>query len=45
MNFSAGPWVWEPRLGGIEVGAKARDPSYELPAKFDPQTAKGWFPN
>jgi hypothetical protein len=36
-------WVWEPGLGGIEVGKKPVKLSYELPGRFDPQTARGWF--
>ena len=38
-------WVWEPRLGGIEVGTKPVTITYELPEKFNPHDAKGWFPN
>lgn len=38
-------WVWKPQLGGIEVGKKPVTISYELPAKFDPRTDLGWFPN
>jgi hypothetical protein len=38
-------WVWEPRLGGIEVGGKAATLSYRLPDRFDPATDRGWFPD
>ncbi len=38
-------WVWEPKLGGIEVGKKPVTVTYELPDRFDPATAKGWFPD
>jgi hypothetical protein len=38
-------WVWEPRLGGIEVGKKPIKISYTRSVPFDPKTAKGWFPN
>lgn len=37
-------WVWEPRLGGIEVGEKAVRIVYELPDRFESKTARGWFP-
>lgn len=37
-------WVWEPRLGGIEVGDEPISRSAPLPARFDPATARGWFP-
>lgn len=43
-DFQHWTWVWEPRLGGIEVAAKPATLTYALPAKYDPQTAKGWFP-
>ena len=36
-EFQRWTWVWEPRLGGIEVGTKPVTVSYELPEKFDPQ--------
>jgi hypothetical protein len=38
-------WVWEPRLGGIEVGRGPARVAYELPARFDPERARGWFGN
>ncbi len=44
-EFQRWTWVWEPRLGGIEVGAKPTTLTCPLPAKYDPQTAKGWFPD
>jgi hypothetical protein len=44
-EFQRWAWVWEPRLGGIEVGTKAVSLSYELPERFDRRSAKGWFPN
>ncbi len=43
-EFHRWTWVWEPKLGGIEVGKKAASVSYELPRRFDPKTARGWFP-
>lgn len=43
-EFERWTWVWEPRLGGITVDAKPVKISYELPARFDPQKARGWFP-
>lgn len=36
-------WVWEPRLGGIEVGDGPVSRSAPQPARFDPATARGWF--
>jgi hypothetical protein len=44
-EFQRWTWVWERRLGGIEVGTKPLSIEYDLPERFDPQTAKGWFPN
>ena len=44
-EFQKWTWVWEPRLGGIEVGTKPVTVTYELPERFDPHEAKGWFPN
>jgi hypothetical protein len=44
-EFRQWTWVWQPRLGGIKVGAKTVTISYELPAKFDPKSHRGWFPN
>jgi hypothetical protein len=38
-------WVWEPRLGGIAVGKQPVTVSYGLPPKFEPRTARGWFPH
>lgn len=37
-------WVWDPRLGGIEVGAGPVSLSRDLPDRFSPSTARGWFP-
>jgi hypothetical protein len=42
-EFRRWTWVWEPRLGGIEVGKAPVKVSFEVPARFDPQTARGWF--
>jgi hypothetical protein len=36
-------WIWEPKLGGIEVGKKVVTVSYELPRQFDAKAARGWF--
>jgi hypothetical protein len=44
-EFQRWTWVWEPRLGGIEVSTKPVTVTYELPEKFDPHEARGWFPN
>jgi hypothetical protein len=37
-------WVWEPRLGGVEVAGKPVTLGFELPERFDPKRARGWFP-
>ena len=44
-EFRLWTWVWQPRLGGITVGEKPVTLSFELPAKFDPQIDRGWFPD
>jgi hypothetical protein len=44
-EFHRWTWVWEPKLGGIEVGKKAASASYELPRRFDSKTSRGWFPD
>jgi len=44
-EFQRWTWVWEPRLRGIEVGTKPASLTCELPAKFDPRNARGWFPD
>jgi hypothetical protein len=38
-------WVWEPKLGGIEVGKQVVIITYQLPERFDAAMAKGWFPD
>ncbi len=43
-EFQRWTWVWEPKLGGIEVGKNAVSVSFELPRRFDRKTARGWFP-
>jgi hypothetical protein len=43
-EFQRWTWVWEPALGGIEVNKETVRVSYTLPAKFDPQTMRGWLP-
>jgi hypothetical protein len=37
-------WVWEPKLGGIEVGKQPVTVTYDVPERFAPATARGWFP-
>jgi hypothetical protein len=44
-EFRLWTWVWEPKLGGIEVGKNPITMSYKLPTSFDPRTARGWFRN
>jgi hypothetical protein len=43
-EFHRWTWVWEPLLGGIEVGDKPVKVSYELPRRFDRDKAHGWLP-
>jgi hypothetical protein len=39
-------WVWEPRLGGIEVkGDRAVHITYRLPRHFEARNCRGWFPD
>ena len=45
-EFRRWTWVWEPRLGGIEIPqSKTVRLSFELPSRFDPTIHRGWFPN
>ncbi len=44
-EFQRWTWIWEPRLGGIEVNRKPVTIVYRLPTKFDPRSSRGWFPN
>jgi len=43
-EFQRWTWVWEPALGGIEVGDKHVEVSYEVPRRFDRDKARGWIP-
>jgi len=43
-EFQRWTWVWEPALGGIEVGEKIVEVTYELPRRFDRDKARGWLP-
>jgi hypothetical protein len=43
-EFQQWTWVWEPRLGGIEVTDRPRTLSCPLPERFDPASDRGWFP-
>jgi hypothetical protein len=40
-EFQRWTWVWEPRLGNIEVGKDPVKITYQLPRKFDPRKARG----
>jgi hypothetical protein len=44
-EFGRWTWVWEPRLGGIAVDDKAVRVSYEVPDRFEADSARGWIPN
>ncbi len=44
-EFHRWTWIWEPRLGGIEVTGSARTLAMPLPERFDPGTYRGWFPD
>ena len=37
-------WVWDPKLGGIEIGKAPRTIKYEIPAKLAPEKLKGLYP-
>jgi hypothetical protein len=37
-------WIWEPKLGMIEIKKRPLVLKYEIPAKFDPEKHKGLFP-
>ena len=43
-DFAQRTWVWDPKLGGIKVGKEPLTVSFEIPERFDPETAKGWIP-
>jgi hypothetical protein len=43
-EFRQWTWVWEPSLGGIEVGKKPASVTFRWPDKFDPETTRGWLP-
>lgn len=37
-------WVWEPRLGGIEIKpGQTVSVTYEFPNRFNPKKDRGWF--
>ncbi len=42
-EFNRWTWVWEPRLGGIEVSRGVVKVVYEVPGRFNPKTARGWL--
>ena len=43
-QLSQWTWIWEPRLGGIDIGtAPPERIVYEMPKHFNPKTARGWF--
>jgi hypothetical protein len=42
-EFEQWTWVWEPKLGGIVVGATPVRVRLTLPDRFDPKLARGWF--
>jgi hypothetical protein len=44
-DFHRWTWIWEPRLGGIEVGEKPLTVVFEIPRQFNSEKAKGWFPD
>lgn len=44
-EFRKWTWVWEPRLGGIEIGPGEKvSIDYQLPSRFDPKKDRGWLP-
>jgi hypothetical protein len=44
-EFHRWTWVWDPRLGGIEVADRPVPRTCPLPARLDPQKDRGWFPD
>jgi hypothetical protein len=45
-EFRRWTWVWEPRLGGIEVrAAGVVRVDLEMQEHYGPEAARGWFPN
>lgn len=45
-EFRQWTWVWEPRLGGIEVvSGKQISLAYQIPGRFDSKKDQGWFPD
>lgn len=43
-DFHKWTWIWDPKLGGVTVGSQPIQLEYQIPARFDPDTARGWFP-
>lgn len=43
-EWSQWTWIWDPQLGGIEIGADPRPMEVDLPARHDAKSGKGWFP-
>jgi hypothetical protein len=37
-------WIWDPRIGGLEIGEGARTLDVALPSVLDPSKVKGWLP-
>lgn len=37
-------WVWEPTLGGLEIGSMPVRVTYELPRRFDADASRGLLP-
>jgi hypothetical protein len=44
-EFHRWSWVWDPRLGGIEMADRPVTWNCPLPARFDPEKDRGWFPD
>jgi hypothetical protein len=43
-DFHKWTWIWDPKLGNIQVGSRPVKVESQIPSQFDPETAKGWFP-
>jgi len=43
-EFQRWTWIWEPKLGGIEVSKAPVEVTYTFPQNFDPQKDRGWLP-
>ncbi len=43
-DFHKWTWLWDPKLGNVQVSSKPVQVEYRVPSESEPGTAKGWFP-